>query len=525
MSARFTPTGEQQAALDAFATRGSLVIEAGAGSGKTSTLQLLAEARPSARGLYLAYNKAIQTDAAKRFPRSVVCRTAHSLAYATHGAKMRHRLNSPRVPATRVAAILGQHQPMLLGNDVTLTAAAIASLAMRAVERFCRSPDPTITARHFVPPEGAAGTPGLPALRTRVVALAQHAWADLNDRHGQLKFTHDHYLKQWALAGPRLSYGYILFDEAQDADPCIAGVVTAQMDSAQVVMVGDAAQAIYGWRGAIDVLSTTSVDHRTRLSRSFRFGQAVAEEANVWLDHIGTGLRISGDPARASVLDSIDNPDAVLCRTNGRAVQEVMTAHEGGIAVSLVGGGQDIRSLAQAAQRLQAGHPAGHPELIAFPTWQAVRDFAENDPSGSDLAVAVKLIDTYGAGDVIAALDACVDENRAQLVVSTAHKAKGREWDRVRIAPDFREPKIDKTTGERAPVPREEAMLAYVAVTRAKRVLDNEGLAWIHDGESSPRAEAAAQARTAPPHLSAAATATQPPVAAAPSSDVQTLGA
>jgi hypothetical protein len=101
---------------------------------------------------------------------------------------------------------------------------------------------------------------------------------------------------------------------------------------------------------------------------------ADAGEANVWLARIGVTQRITSDPRRASTLDTIDNPDAMLCRTNGRAIQEAMTAHTGGIAVSIVGGGQDIRSLAQAAQRLQAGQPAGHPELIAFPTWQAVRE-------------------------------------------------------------------------------------------------------------------------------------------------------
>lgn len=477
----FTPTDEQQAALDAFTTGGSLVIEAGAGSGKTSTLQLLAASKPSARGLYLAYNKAIQLDAEKRFPRNVVCRTAHSLAYATHGTKMRHRLNAPRVPAVQVARILGQHDPIALDSGKVLTAASVASLAMRAVERFCRSPETAITSRHFVPPEGAAVAPGLPALRKRVVDLAQRAWADLTDPHGQLKCQHDHYLKLWALGRPRLAYDFILFDEAQDADPCIADVVRSQMRSSQVVMVGDAAQAIYGWRGAIDVLSTTTVEQRTRLSLSFRFGQAIADEANVWLERIGTTLRITGAPARDSALAALERPDAVLCRTNGRAVQEVMTAHEGGISVSLVGGGRDIRSLAQAAQQLQAGQPAGHPELVAFNTWQAVRDYAENDPTGSDLAVAVKLIDDYGADEVIAAVDACVSEDRAQLVVSTAHKAKGREWDRVRIASDFREPKIDKQSGERAPIPKEEAMLAYVAVTRAKQTLDDDGLAWIHN--------------------------------------------
>jgi hypothetical protein len=315
-----------------------------------------------------------------------------------------------------------------------------------------------------------------------VVELAERAWADLTATDGQLKFTHDHYLKMWALSEPRLAYDFILF-EAQDADAGIGGVVRCQMSHSQVVMVGAAAQAIYGWRGSVDLLSSTQVDHRTRLSRSFRFGQAVADEANVWLDRVGTSLRITGDPSQSSILANLSAPDAVLCRSNGQAVQEVMAAHESGIAVSLVGGGQDVKSLALAAQRLQAGQPAGHPELIAFFDWSSVREYAENDPMGSELAVAVKLIDKHSPVDVIAAIDACVSEARAALVVSTAHRAKGREWARVRIAGDFREPKLDKVTGEREPVRRDEAMLAYVSVTRAKEVLDNNGLAWIHAPE------------------------------------------
>jgi superfamily II DNA or RNA helicase len=74
-----TPTAEQQAAVDAFTTGGTVVVHAGAGTGKTSTLRLLSAARSTAKGLYLAYNKAIQTEAERSFPRNVDCRTAHSL--------------------------------------------------------------------------------------------------------------------------------------------------------------------------------------------------------------------------------------------------------------------------------------------------------------------------------------------------------------------------------------------------------------------------------------------------------------
>ena len=76
-----TPTDEQTAAADAFRAGDHLVLQAGAGTGKTTTLALLAHATPR-HGRYLAYNRAIATDATTRFPATVTCTTAHSLAYA-----------------------------------------------------------------------------------------------------------------------------------------------------------------------------------------------------------------------------------------------------------------------------------------------------------------------------------------------------------------------------------------------------------------------------------------------------------
>lgn len=72
------------------------------------------------------------------------------------------------------------------------------------------------------------------------------------------------------------------------------------------------------------------------------------------------------------------------------------------------------------------------------------------------------------------------------MTVSTAHKAKGREWARVRIADDFTPPKDSDQqdeTGRTVPGPIDdgEARLAYVAVTRTRSRLDIGGLAWIHD--------------------------------------------
>jgi len=471
------PTPEQQAIIDAAATGKTVAISAGAGTGKTSTLKMIAEARPKTRMLYVAYNKAIQVEADKSFPSNVTTKTAHSLAYREFGAPMRDRLNGPRMRGADTAGILGLRGDFGFDAERVFSAAA---QAMGMVARFCRSADPAITVRHFPSPEGLTDAEAA-ALARHLLPLATKAWADLTSGpKGRCKPTHDVYLKQWQLSKPSLSgWDAILYDEAQDADPAIADVVEHQRH-AQLIAVGDSAQAIYGWRGAGDFLNRVDAVHRLRLTQSWRFGQAVADEANVWLGVVGTDMRIVGSPNRASTLEPLDRPDAILCRSNAGTIDALLDAHDDGVRVHLVGDGKEMLALAQAAERLQDGKPAGHPELAGFTSWDQVVEYAEKDPAGSDLAVAVRMIEKYGADGVIAAIDGTVPERSAQLIVSTAHKAKGLEWGKVRIANDFKEP-LDKETGEPLPIPTADAMLAYVAVTRAMDTLDTGGLSWIHD--------------------------------------------
>jgi superfamily I DNA/RNA helicase len=59
-----------------------------------------------------------------------------------------------------------------------------------------------------------------------------------------------------------------------------------------------------------------------------------------------------------------------------------------------------------------------------------------------------------------------VPEGEADVVVSTVHKAKGREWSRVRVADDF-SPFRNRRGGRREIQP-EDVRLFYVAVTRAR---------------------------------------------------------
>lgn len=484
------PTEEQQAAIDAFLTSENLTIEAGAGTGKTSTLKLIGAAVPNKRLLYVAYNAAIARESAASFPENVECRTAHSVAYraiaAKWGADLRARLSSPRMPARETARILRVIYPIKVAEDLMLAPERIASLAMQTVQRWCYSSSPTI--EHFhVPTLPRVEDAGRVELVKAVLPFARAAWEDLSRPDGALRFQHDHYLKLWALSSPRLPFDAVLVDEAQDSNGVVTGVVQDQ--TCQVAAVGDRHQQIYAWRGATDAMDAFESKHHVYLTQSFRFGQEIADEANKWLEFMGATLRLRGHLAIPSRVEEVRDPRAILCRTNAAAITAVIRAHAAGVKVALVGGGNEIVSLARAARELMNTGRTSHHELFVFTSWNMVREYVEDSYDGSDLGVMVKLIDELTPEGVIRAIEGCVDEKYASLTVSTAHKSKGREWPSVKIAEDFDNPPEDVEDAIEGF--GSEAMLAYVSVTRAQERLDRGGLAWIDNFSEKKKTEVA----------------------------------
>ncbi|MEV6297819.1 UvrD-helicase domain-containing protein [Actinoplanes sp. NPDC051861] len=475
------PTTEQAAVIDAFtaADRPTIVVQAGAGCGKSSTLKMAAQAQPNRKGVYIAYNKALATEAKRDFPARVDCRTAHSLAFGPVGRHYIDRIKGPRVPAKAAAEALGINSPVELAPGLApLSPITLARMTMAMVGRFLNSADQEPGVQHLEPVDSYSDAEN--AELAKYLVYARKAWDDLQlVRGGKLQCTHDVYLKIYQLSRPQIPVDYVLLDEAQDLSPVMASLFHFQ-DHAQRIMVGDSAQAIYGFRGAIDAMEKFVADHRLTLSQSFRFGPAIAAEANRWLTLLRAPLRLRGFEPAGSVLAALAEPDAVLCRSNAGAIAQLVDAVRGGRRAALVGGGDDLVRLAQAAMDLMAGRGTAHPELLAFKTWSQVQEHADLDDASGSLKVLVKLVDEHGPQQLLALVSTLVDEQHADVIISTAHKAKGREWDRVRIGTDFREPRRDKLTG-RPLWRKDELMLAYVAQTRARKVLDRGGLAWLDD--------------------------------------------
>jgi hypothetical protein len=114
----FELTEQQQAVIDACAAGDDLVIEAGADTGKTSTLRIAAGYMGARRGMYLGYNRTTADSARAMYPDWVDCVTAHSLAYLAVGFQYASRLRGPatRMPAWAVARQLGIGQALTLGD-------------------------------------------------------------------------------------------------------------------------------------------------------------------------------------------------------------------------------------------------------------------------------------------------------------------------------------------------------------------------------------------------------------------------
>jgi superfamily I DNA/RNA helicase len=471
----FPLTAEQQNIIALAKTGKSFSVIAGAGAGKTSTVRAVADALPG-KGLYVVFGRQAKLDAEERFRgTSVEVRTGHSLAYpiifrAGLKRKADKWLGGGNQPFKVVNAVLG----IPFNGHLGIAPWTIARLAQDTVLRWCRAAEENIEAKHVPTYQFDSLNDAEKAeLAALTVPYAREVWADVIDPAGVIKFQHDHYFKLWALSHPDLSrkFDYILYDEAQDADGAIAQVILSQ--SIQKVLVGDTAQAIFAFRGTVDVLDR--LDTQLPLSQSFRFGSAIAAEARKFLSALGSTLDLkgTGDDDEVTTL-SLSEADAVLCRTNAACVEVAFNALTQGLKVHVVGGVLDATiKFAEALEELRSGKKVSHPELAAFDSYGEFVQHIQQEGKG-DLSTKLALVEKFGlAGLLDIAEKTLKDAKGADLTVSTAHQSKGLEWGAVKIGEDFKAPEEGE---EPSPATLK---LAYVAVTRAKRRLDIGSLAWI----------------------------------------------
>jgi len=465
-SSDYQLTAEQKQCVEMALQGKDLKIKAFAGSGKTSTLVAIAK-ELQGRGLYLAYNKAIQADAVKKFPVSVDCKTAHSIAYRANVYQIKDRV--------RTLSIFDMTRYMDIKRIYCYEENDIAFFTLKLLRVFVNSDRKKIdgqfrNSRIFEEVEGR-DVEETNAIINYVINKAAEYWERCTERGSTIPIEHDFYLKMYQLANPDLSstYEYILFDECQDANPVLLDILLKQR--CQKIYVGDEHQQIYSWRGSINSFAKLGGEVYY-LSRSFRFGNEISRLSNIIITAKNESQLLCGSAnIESRLVNKLTTPFTVLCRTNARIIEKILTFRKQKLHV--VGGVNEILNLAKSGYALFTGNKdrVSHSKLKYFKSWDAMLRFNHKyqDP---DITFLAKLIKEHKRSfkNIIKQIeDACyVEDSIAEVTLSTIHKSKGREWDNVILEDDFIIFTNEVPLEAILVYDIEELNLIYVGITRTK---------------------------------------------------------
>lgn len=478
-------TPEQQAVL---LTNHNLVINAVAGSGKTTTLIEYAKTRvANSKILYLAFNKTVKTEAIQKFTAAgvsnVKVETAHSLAF-DHIIKHSNYKVVQGYKSYELCELLNiktndRHTDFIIGSHVN-----------KFISYFCNGKATRVQELNYADViSDAKAKTFVKNFYKLIEQYTREALAKMDK--GDIDVTHDFYLKKFQLSNPSLPYDYILFDEGQDASGAMLDVFLKQ--DAIKIIVGDMHQQIYGWRFAINSLQ--KVDFPVfHLSNSFRFDDEVALVANkilAWKRQLNQPPAVkiigAGTPTQTSFTK------ATLGRTNLSLLLSAIAQWQHGDIRKIYFEG-NINSYTFADEgaslydvlNLYNGKPDKiKDKLIAtMKTIRELEDYIEKTEDNS-LGMIVEVVKEFGNKlpsliNELKSNHTTVKED-ADMIFSTVHRCKGMEYDEVTLLNDFiNEEKLkkyisqyggDKISDQDKNRLAEEINILYVATTRAKNKL------------------------------------------------------
>ena len=266
---------------------------------------------------------------------------------------------------------------------------------------------------------------------------------------------------------------FIYVDEAQDTNPVCFDVLLRQ--KAKMVYVGDAYQSIYAFRGAVNAMEKIVAPTYT-LSKSFRYGEKIAIAASEILRDV-TVKGLETINSRISTLPD-DVKYTMIFRTNAGLVEKAVQLFLDGKKVNC---NIDVRQFENRLLSIKALREDKHEDIkddtiALFASWnELVEAFDEH----RDLKMMADIVLSGKINEYLAVLrDIGKNSTDYDVMLTTAHKSKGCEWDHVKIATDFDFETIFTTRPDK--YDQQEVNLFYVAVTRAIKVLDIPAVAYAY---------------------------------------------
>lgn len=481
----FTPTDEQFAIEGAFKENRFTTIQAKSGSGKTSTLYMLANGTED-KILYLAFNKSMAEEARRKMPDNVECRTLHSICYQQLDQALRHKLTRPEGAYVNVAGTGNEIAKKFKINNLIdkngktlLTRAMIGLMVKQTVGKFEFSDDAHLGRKHF-PTVYLADLKrkniNENKLVTEVVTYAKQLWRERIDPKSETIMTHDTYVKLFELSGKDLGYDIIFGDEFQDVNPAFLSILRNAKAAKRIVVVGDEFQSIYQFRGSQNMMKETSTyGVELPLTACFRFGPKVADVANMILEDkqplahplVGKGYDTIVGSYVSDIVD-YTKPYTIIFRKNLTLLMEAMDRIADGEDIIINVDTKDFISMVDSVNALRRGdiEKVKHETVLPYATWEEFVDCAESDPDAKRL---LNVVVSGKANTIAHTLRTHRNSPTAKVTLTTAHKSKGLEWDQVVVANDF--PSNYNKEREWVGLEEAERNLLYVAHTRCIKCL------------------------------------------------------
>lgn len=474
-----TWSDEQNAIFEWFKSgSGNLVVQARAGTGKTTTIkQAFSFAPEQGRLLYAVFNKKNQKEAQEKITDvRVEVRTLHSLGFYFIKNVWSEAKPDDAVEAARLMDVCAD-----VPDDV-------ASALLRLVG-FCKNlcvtvPDVNavleiIDARNISVPDEHAGVWTEAKMATTAIAVMRAALEQ--DFLGRVSFNDMVWLPV-AAGWVKPTFELVVVDEAQDMN--MPQLMMAERASrGRICVVGDDRQAIYGFRGAasdgMHLMKQRLNAAQLGLTTTYRCPKTVVAIAQqIVPDYSAAPAAPEGEVLNLALSKAIEGlvvGDAVLSRLNAPLMSIALSLLRHNIPARIEG--RDIgKQLVGMVKKFRAKSvPHFLEKVVAWGEKQERRIEASggkyvqskielvNDQVATLIAVAE---DCESVEDIISRITNLFEDSdscrRPAVVCSSVHKAKGLEWGKVvLIADTFK----NKDKGQ------EEANIYYVAVTRAKKTL------------------------------------------------------
>jgi len=476
------PTSEQQTICKLVTTGKNLLIEALAGTGKTTTGKYIANAVPDKICLSIFFNKKnaeegmAQTDR----PNNMFYSTIHSLCYKQiMNAGFKNKLNNfllfEDIDTSLLKKLLLNEEAYEKG-EYNKEFGKLQRIVLNCVTWWQQSDSNDIFDFVMMLHSHNLGyktdfdkTTSIEELELVVITndmdeefrrqylakTCEKLWLRMIDSSDTTKITHDTYVKLFQLQGRTFTQIYdantkmflnidlLMLDEVQDSNAVTLNIFNNQVHL-QRIACGDKNQNLYAWRGARNDFTSFEKWNKATLTESFRFGQDIANLANkvLALPVRDTSLKLVGRG-----IDEGTGQTAILCRTNASVLQTVFTKLLAGEKIACVSKFAEMESLMYHIFAVLNDQKPKFPvtALKSFSTkekmWQAIES---NQELGQVHKLAKMISDAKGGlftGLKYLKENLCKQEE-ANYVVSTIHASKGLGFTKVVISDDFLTPDI-----------------------------------------------------------------------------------